>query len=529
VVLAGGKANLSVADVLQLLRELVGDAHVIEALQARQLFSQDVYRTGELPLAVVAPATAPQVAAVVAATLKANVAVFVRGGGMSYTDAYLPDRQRSIVLDMRRLNRVRDIAKEDLHATVEAGCTWAELDQALQPLGLRAQFWGPMSGKRATIGGAMSQGAVTFGSGVNGISGTNALGIEVALADGTLLQTNASARGAHAPFLRLYGPDLTGLFTSDAGALGVKTAVTLQLQPRPAVGDGLSFAFPDFGALRRAVSAVARAGLATEIFGLDGALARRVAGNQSAEQAVEAWLAAGRAQSGALNAIKQMTRIAWHGRRFLQGSPFLASFLLEGADNTELQGRRMRLRELVASEGMEIAETMAAVTRATPFPDPIVLGPEGMRLLPLHGIFPHSRAEAFHLAFTELLAGEFGQRQQLGIEVYTVFATSGPGTFLYEPVIYWRDSWPELHRHVMPVELLANFREHAANPAARKMVERLRVATVELMYRHEASHLQIGRAYPYMRDRPEPFASLLRAIKTQLDPKGLINPGALGL
>jgi len=44
-----------------------------------------------------------------------------------------------------------------------------------------------------------------------------------------------------------------------------------------------------------------------------------------------------------------------------------------------------------------------------------------------------------------------------------------------------------------------------------------------------AIHMQIGKVYPYMRGREQNAEALLRAIKQQLDPDGLMNPGGLGL
>ena len=119
----------------------------------------------------------------------------------------------------------------------------------------------------ATVGGACSQGAVTFGSGRNGVSGQAVLGFEIVLADGRLLRTGSGGQPGHTPFFRHSGPDLTGVFTADSGALGIKATVTLALEPRPSAGDGLSFSFDTFGDLHAAVSAIARHGLATEIFG----------------------------------------------------------------------------------------------------------------------------------------------------------------------------------------------------------------------------------------------------------------------
>lgn len=514
---------------IESLRAALGVAQVIVDPEILALYSQDVYRAGAMPGAVVSPSSTAEVSAAVKAATTAGLAVFVRGGGMSYTDAYLPDRAASIVLDLGALNRVLAINEDDLTASVEAGCTWADLDKVLTPMGLRAVFWGPMSGKRATIGGGMSQGAATFGSGRHGTSAAAALSFQVVLGDGRVVETSASAQDGQGAFFRNYGPDLTALFTGDAGAFGIKTRVTLQLEPRPACGDGLTFAFADFATLRRAVCRVSRAGLATEVFGLEGALARLVAGNQSAEESVKAWLAAGRAQGSALQAVKQMSRIAWHGKRFLAGSPYLANFLTEARDDTTLARLLTEIREAVGDEGLEIANTMAAVTRAAPFPELMLLGPEGRRLLPLHGIFAPSRVDAFHAALQAWLATQGDACERVGIKVYTVFAMCGPSGFLYEPVIYWPDEWPALHREVMPASALQAWREPPANLPARERVEQMRVAIVDLMRQHGASHLQIGRAYPYSQQRDPAFLGLLTALKREVDPRGLINPGALGL
>jgi D-lactate dehydrogenase (cytochrome) len=60
-------------------------------------------------------------------------------------------------------------------------------------------------------------------------------------------------------------------------------------------------------------------------------------------------------------------------------------------------------------------------------------------------------------------------------------------------------------------------------------VERLRVEIIDLMYAHGAAHLQIGRAYPYTRERDAAALELLRTLKAATDPQALLNPGALGL
>lgn len=514
-------------DKLAALRDCVGMDAVLEDPQTLALYSQDVYRGGERAIAVVRPADREQVCKVVAVAGRLGLSVHIRGGGMSYTDACLPNTDQAIVLDMCCMDRVIRVEPEDLYAVVEPGCTWAALDTALAPHGLRSVFWGPMSGKVATVGGAMSQGAVTFGSGRNGSSANTALGFEVVLGDGRVLRTGADGQPGHAPFFRPYGPDLTGLFTGDAGALGIKTAIALQLEPRPACGDGLSFAFANFDALRRAVAEVSRRGLATEIFGAEAALVRLMTGDQTLGQGLGSVWAAGRAQSSPWRALGQMLRIARHGRKFVGDARYTASFLTEAPDARRLRLALNDVREAIGSLGLEMPNTMAAVTRAMPFPDPMLLGPEGRRLLPLHGIVPHSKVPALHEAFRAWLETRKADLAAHDVLVFLVYATCGRSGFLYEPVIYWRDCWPALHRQMMPPEMLARWSEPSAAPDARALVDRIRSELVEIFYRHGAAHLQIGRSYPWSRDRDPAALALFEVVKRELDPAGCVNPGAL--
>ena len=126
---------------------------------------------------------------------------------------------------------------------MQAGVTWAQLYEALKPKGLRLPFFGTFSGVRATVGGGMSNGALFFGTARYGTGADNLLGLEVVLADGTRVRTGQAAFKNGKPFYRTYGPDLTGLFTHDAGTLGIKTEATLRLIQWPEEYGYLSFVF----------------------------------------------------------------------------------------------------------------------------------------------------------------------------------------------------------------------------------------------------------------------------------------------
>ncbi|MEM1261294.1 MAG: FAD-binding oxidoreductase [Pseudomonadota bacterium] len=515
--------------VVQQLLAGLGNTTVVTEAAAVQTAATDVYRDGKTPYAVVLPRSTDELANAVRSAVEHKLSVYVRGGGMSYTDAFLPQSTESIIIDLSQMNAIREINAIDLYATVDAGCTWETLDTALTEHGLRASFWGPMSGRVSTVGGAMAQGAVTFGSARNGPSVANVLGLEVVLADGSLVTTGSGGQPGHSPFLREYGPDLTGLLCNDAGAFGIKAAITVPLEPRPSHGTGLSFSFDDFESLLEATRAVSRDSLATEVFGAETALVKSVAGAPNIRNDVRQLLTMMRAANGIGAALKTAWTAAVNGRRFLDRSKYLVNYLLEANSPQELQLVTKRLRQAVLPHGVEVANTVAEFTRAMPFPDPAVLGPGGRRLLPLHGVIPYSQATALNTAYCDYIDEIRPVCEQLGIDVYIVYATTGRNGFLYECVIYWSDEWLDSHQATLTDEQRAMMSEPTANPDAREMVEQIRLRSIEIFYEHGCTHYQIGRAYPYTRDRDPGALRLLRAIRNEIDPNNTINPGALGL
>ena len=78
-----------------------------------------------------------------------------------------------------------------MYVTVQPGVTWEELDIALRSHNLITPFWGPFSGKFATIGGSISQNAASFGSAKHGPSGNSLTGVEVVVADGRVIRVLA--------------------------------------------------------------------------------------------------------------------------------------------------------------------------------------------------------------------------------------------------------------------------------------------------------------------------------------------------
>ena len=236
-------AETSTPPLIETLRSLLRDEQVLTDADSCSLYAQDVYTKATPAIAVVAPSTIDELSRVVAAVTQTGHAVIPRGGGMSYTSGYVPAEAGSVIVDMQRMNQVLEINTEDMYVTVQSGCTWKSLHEALRETGMRTPFWGTLSGIHATVGGGASQNSIFWGSARYGTAADSVLSLDVVLADGTVVSTGANAQQYGSPFFRHYGPDLTGIFLADTGALGFKATVTLKLIPQAGFRQQLSFDF----------------------------------------------------------------------------------------------------------------------------------------------------------------------------------------------------------------------------------------------------------------------------------------------
>jgi FAD/FMN-containing dehydrogenase len=514
-----------------LLEELIAVAGAGAVLTgpAAEPYVTDVYRRLEQPIAVVRPAAVETLAAVVRWANDAEVAIFPRGGGASYTDGYLPTRARSIVVDLGRLDRVVEINEADAYVTVQAGVTWAALKAALDPLGLRTPFFGPFSGLNATVGGSMSQHSLSHGSGAHGISAQSALGLEVVIASGEIVRTGSAARGL-APFARYSGPDMAGLFLGDCGALGIKARITLPLLKQNPAHGCASFAFADFDGIAGAMRRMALEGLDDEHFALDAALAQgQIARQDDATSVIATARAVMAAAPSPVAGLVTLARMGLAGTRSLREAAYTLHVIVEGPDRDVVRSKLKRLREITAP-GWPIANTLPTVVRATPFaPMFNVLGPSGERWVPLHGVMPHSRVAGFHEALVAFYRKRADDMRRLGVWSGGMFETVNSSGFLYEIALYWPGARNAHHNAVVPPDYLAGLPSYADAPEVNAFVETLKADLIALYGEHGAVHFQLGKMYPYAADLEPGALALVKAVKTALDPKGLMNPGALGL
>ncbi len=223
------------------LRCLLGERHVLTAADDMASYCTDWRgRYAGSALCVALPGSTDEVAAAVRACVGTGVAgvpMVPQGGNTGLCGGATPVGGE-VVLSLRRMNRIRAIDADNNSITVEAGCTLQAVQEAataadrLFPLSLAAEG-------SATLGGNLS----TNAGGVQVLRYGNAreltLGLEVVLADGRIWDGLRALRKDNT------GYDLKHLFIGAEGTLGLITAATLKLFPRPRTHATAWAAVPD--------------------------------------------------------------------------------------------------------------------------------------------------------------------------------------------------------------------------------------------------------------------------------------------
>ncbi|MDF1608460.1 FAD-linked oxidase C-terminal domain-containing protein [Hoeflea sp. YIM 152468] len=240
---SGQRNDAGIAAVIGVLRQRFGDqVQTGEALRAQHAHTT-TYIPGQLPDAVVFPASADDVKLIVRACVDHRVPVIPFGTGTSL-EGQVNAPHGGISIDTSRMDRVLEVNAEDLDCTVEPGVTREQLNTHLRDTGL---FFPIDPGANASIGGMTA----TRASGTNAVRyGTmreNVIAVTAVTASGDEIRTARRARKSSA------GYDLTRLFVGSEGTLGVLTSVTLRLQGIPQAISGGVCPFPSVEAACDAV------------------------------------------------------------------------------------------------------------------------------------------------------------------------------------------------------------------------------------------------------------------------------------
>jgi len=221
--------NAASLDLLNHLRQLLGEAHVLTDGDLSAYEQDWRKRTRGKALAVVRPGNAQEVAAVVKACAKAGVSIVPQGGNTGLVVGGIPDDTGTqVLLSLQRMNAVRAVDTDNLTITVEAGCVLQNLQQAAEqagflfPLSLGAEGSCTIGGNLATNAGGTQ--VLRYGN-----TRELCLGLEVVTAQGEVMHSLSGLRKDNT------GYDLRNLMIGSEGTLGIITAATMKLYPMPAV------------------------------------------------------------------------------------------------------------------------------------------------------------------------------------------------------------------------------------------------------------------------------------------------------
>ncbi len=245
----------STIDIAAALAALLGsDGVVTNPADMDRFLNEPRKRFHQKAVAVALPKTVPQVQALMKWANDNKVAIIPQSGNTGLVGGQVPLSGEEVILSLVRLNGVREVNADAGHITVEAGLTLEEVHGVAEEAGALFPLTIASQGT-ARIGGVLSSNA----GGVQVLAYGNArelcLGVEAVLADGRLYNGLNALRKDNT------GYDLKDLLVGAEGTLGVITAATLKLFPRPEAYETawISLADPD-AALQLFVDMRQRAG-----------------------------------------------------------------------------------------------------------------------------------------------------------------------------------------------------------------------------------------------------------------------------
>jgi glycolate oxidase len=240
--------------VVSKLEKIVGKGAVLTSKEDLNAYSYDGTTTwAHMPDVVVLPTTTEQVSQIMKLANEKLIPVTPRGAGTNVSGGSIPIKG-GIVLCTNRMNKILDINKTNLTATVEPGVILQDFNVALAKQGL---FYppDPQSFLGCTMGGTVAENAGGPYCVKYGVTKQYVLGLEVVLANGYVMKLGGVT------VKNRTGYELVMLFTGSEGTLGVITKITLRLLPMPPANKTIMAVFDDMAVGGEAVDNILASGV----------------------------------------------------------------------------------------------------------------------------------------------------------------------------------------------------------------------------------------------------------------------------
>jgi glycolate oxidase len=234
------------------LSALLGPGRVHTDAPALAQHSIDKWHASNPPDLVVLAHSTDEVSKTLAYANEHKIPLTPRGAGVGYVGGCVPVHG-GIALSVAPMNQILELNPEDGVAVVQPGVITGDLQNAAKKRG-----WyyppDPASLKECSLGGNIATNAGGPRCLKYGVTKQYVLGLEVVLADGTILRTGGRNHKNKTGF------DLVSLFTGSEGLLGIVTEATLRLIPHPEARAMLTATFATFGDAAAAVQAILNSG-----------------------------------------------------------------------------------------------------------------------------------------------------------------------------------------------------------------------------------------------------------------------------
>jgi alkyldihydroxyacetonephosphate synthase len=491
---AGGLPDSTLAA----LRELLGAEHVRDGHRERVLHAAgkgypDLVRMRagepqEAPDAVVYPSAHEQLRALLELCERASLAVVPFGGGTSVVGGVAPLRGQhsgALALDLARMAGVQELDRESATVTVQAGTRAPALERYLGARGLTLGHF-PQSYEYVSLGGCAATRSAGQASTGYGAIEKMVLGLRLAAPASEIELPALPASAA--------GPGLRQLLVGSEGTLGVISELALRVRRMPSERVYEGVFFEDFAAGEQALRALAREHALPDVARL------------SDEQETRVSLAL--AGSGGVKGRAGRAYLALRG----YGGGCLAILGFEG-DPRELALRRWRARELVRrSGGLSVGRGAGEAWLKGRFSAPYMrdeLLTHGVMVETLETATQWSKLRPLHAAVTRAIEAALERWHTPGIVMCHVSHVYETGASLYFTLIAAQREGEELEQW------------RAVKDAAGEAI----MAGGGTITHHHA----IGRDHiPWMRrEVGDGGLAALRALKAELDPAAIMNPGKL--
>jgi FAD/FMN-containing dehydrogenase len=279
-------------ELLGKLRKIVGEEWATDDPVILIGYSRDQsLETAHNPNIVVLPESTEQVVKVIKAAREYGAPVVAWSTGGNTGGGCIPQRG-GVTCDMRRMDRILEIDEENMAVRIQPAATFGKVYVEAEKLGLRNVV--PSAPASVSMLANYLDKGVFQVSNKYGVGTDSILGLVMVLPDGEILRTGCLHQDNYGPIcVEGPGPDISGIFHSSMGTLGICTEMVAQLYPLPAFEDVLpaEFGEDDLENVSDFLREVARADCSLEtILFQDGYLGLGLTPNQDGAETLRAQL-----------------------------------------------------------------------------------------------------------------------------------------------------------------------------------------------------------------------------------------------